>query len=124
MVRLERRVGILFFISLLLLSGILLRAVWLQGVEGSTFASQASSQQEDTITVPGLRGSILDRNGRELVGSELGASVYATPYQIKDAQQESADVAEALGADPADVLEAITQPGGARILQHLGRPAS
>ncbi len=117
MVRLERRVGILFFISLLLLSGILLRAVWLQGVEGSTFASQASSQQEDTITVPGLRGSILDRNGRELVGSELGASVYATPYQIKDAQQESADVAEALGADPADVLEAITQPGGFSYVQ-------
>lgn len=112
MVRLERRVGILFFVSLLLLSGLLLRAVWLQGVEGSTFASQATSQQEDTITVPGLRGSILDRNGRELVGSELGASIYATPYQIKDAPKESADVAEALGADPADVLEAITRPGG------------
>lgn len=112
MVRLERRVGILFFISLLLLLGILLRAVWLQGVEGSTFASQASSQQEDTITVPGLRGSILDRNGRELVGSELGASVYATPYQIKDAQKEAAEVAKALDADPAEVLEAITQPGG------------
>jgi cell division protein FtsI/penicillin-binding protein 2 len=117
LVRLERRVGILFFISLLLLSGILLRAVWLQGVEGSTFASQASSQQEDTITVPGLRGSILDRNGRELVGSELGASVYATPYQIKDPQQESADVAEALDADPAEVLEAITQPGGFSYIQ-------
>ncbi len=112
MVRLERRVGILFFVSLLLLSGLLLRAVWLQGVEGSTFASQASSQQEDTITVPGLRGSILDRNGRELVGSEQGASIYATPYQIKDAPQESADVAEALGAEPGEVLGAITRPGG------------
>ncbi len=112
MVRLERRVGILFFISLLLLSGLLLRAVWLQGVEGSTFASQASSQQEDTITVPGLRGSILDRNGRELVGSELGASIYATPYQIKDAPKESSSVAKALDSDPADVLEAITRPGG------------
>ncbi len=117
MIRLERRVGILFFVSLVLLSGILLRAVWLQGVEGSTFASQASSQQEDTITVPGLRGSILDRNGRELVGSELGASIYATPYQIKDAPKESADVAEALGADPDDVLEAITRPGGFSYVQ-------
>jgi cell division protein FtsI (penicillin-binding protein 3) len=111
-VRPERRVGILFFVTLLLLSGILLRAVWLQGVEGSTFASQASSQQEDTITIPGLRGSILDRNGRELVGSEVGASVYATPYQIKDAESESTRVAEALDVDPGSVLEAITQPGG------------
>ena len=112
MVRPERRVGILFFVTLVLLSGILLRAVWLQGVEGSTFASQASSQQEDTITIPGLRGSILDRNGRELVGSEVGASVYATPYQIKDAESESTRVAEALDVDPGSVLEAITQPGG------------
>jgi cell division protein FtsI/penicillin-binding protein 2 len=113
----ERRVGILFFITLLLLLGILLRAAWLQGVEGASFASQASSQQEDTITIPGLRGSILDRNGRELVGSEAGASIYATPYQIKDPQAESEAVAEALDADPADVLEAITQPGGFSYIQ-------
>jgi cell division protein FtsI/penicillin-binding protein 2 len=112
LVRPERRVGILFFVTLLLLLGILLRAAWLQGVEGASFASQASGQQEDTIMVPGLRGSILDRNGRELVGSEVGASIYATPYQIRDAQAESEAVAEALDADPADVLEAITQPGG------------
>ena len=118
MVRLERRVGILFFISLLLLSGILLRAVWLQGVEGSTFASQASSQQEDTITVPGLRGSILDRNGRELVGSELGASIYATPYQIKDAAAGVRGMWPRPSARiPADVLEAITQPGGFSYVQ-------
>lgn len=117
MVRPERRVGILFFITLLLLLGILLRAAWLQGVEGASFASQATGQQEDTITIPGLRGSILDRNGRELVGSEVGASIYATPYQIKDAEAESEAVAAALDADPSDVLKAITQPGGFSYIQ-------
>jgi cell division protein FtsI/penicillin-binding protein 2 len=107
----------MFFITLLLLLGILLRAAWLQGVEGASFASQATGQQEDTIMLPGLRGSILDRNGRQLVGSEVGASIYATPYQIKDAEAESEAVADALGASKTDVLEAITQPGGFSYVQ-------
>lgn len=112
MPRLERRVGILFFFCLILLSGILLRAFWLQGVQGASFASQAANQQQDIIEIPGLRGPILDRNGQQLAGSEPGASIYATPYQIKDPAAESKAVAEALGADKNDVLEAITQPGG------------
>jgi len=115
--RLERRVGILFFLCLVLLSSIMLRAFWLQGVQGSSFASQASSQQEDLIEIPGLRGAILDRNGLELAGSEPGASVYATPYQIKDPQAESKAVASALGVSQGDVLQAITQPGGFSYVQ-------
>lgn len=112
MPRLEKRVGLLFFFCLLLLAGIMVRAFYLQGIQGSSFASQASNQQVDIVEVPGLRGPILDRNGLELAGSEPAASVFATPYQIRDAAKESKQVADALGADQDDVLEAITQPGG------------
>ncbi|MGA7397402.1 MAG: penicillin-binding protein 2 [Solirubrobacterales bacterium] len=117
MPRLERRVGILSLICIFLLAGIFGRAFWLQGVQGSSFASQAASQQQDIVEIPGLRGAILDRNGQELAGSEPGAAIYATPYQIKDAQAESEAVAKALGADQDDVLEAITQPGGFSYVQ-------
>ncbi len=109
---LERRSSLLFFASLILLLGLVIRAFQLQVLEGASLASQAVSQQEDLIKVPGLRGSILDRNGQALAGSEPGASVFATPYQIKDAQAESEAVAKALKAEPGDVLAAITQPGG------------
>ena len=111
-IRPERRVGLLFACCLLLLLGILGRAFYLQVVKGSSLASQATSQQVDTIAVPGLRGPILDRNGQEIVGSEPGFSVFATPYQIKNPDSEAAAVAEALEADPGEVREAITQPGG------------
>ena len=63
--RLERRIGILFAVSLLLLIGLFVRAFHLQALQGESLASQAASQQEDIIEVPGLRGSILDRNGLE-----------------------------------------------------------
>ena len=117
MARPQRRVGLLFLFGLILLSGVLLRAFWLQGVQGNSLASQAASQQVATVTVPGLRGAILDRNGQELAGSEEGASIYATPYQIKDPQTESEAVAKALDADPNDVLKAITAPGGFSYVQ-------
>ena len=108
----ERRIGLLFAVSLVLLLGLFARAFLLQVVQGSSLASQAKGQQEDIIEVPGLRGSILDRNGQPLAGSEAGATIYATPYQIKDPPEEARQVAKALDADPGEVLDAITQPGG------------
>lgn len=110
--RLERRIGLLFAVSLALLAGLFGRAFLLQVVQGSSLASQATSQQEDIIEVPGLRGAILDRNGQPLAGSEPGATIYATPYQIKDARAEADQVAKAIDEKPEDVLDAITQPGG------------
>lgn len=112
MPRLEKRVGLLFFCCLLMLLGLMARAFYLQGIQGSSYASQAVGQQEDVIEVPGLRGAILDRNGQPLAGSEPGASIYATPYQIKNPTEESKEVAKALDADEEDVYKAITQPGG------------
>lgn len=111
-IRLERRTGLLFAVSLFLLLGLFARAFLLQVVQGNSLASQATSQQEDLIQVPGLRGSILDRNGQPLAGSEPGATIYATPYQIKDAPEEARQVAKALDSDADEVLDAITQPGG------------
>ncbi len=108
----EKRIGLLFAVSLALLLGLFLRAFVLQVVQGDSLASQATSQQEDIIEVPGLRGSILDRNGQPLAGSEPGATIYATPYQIKDAPAEARAVAKALNSNADEVLDAITQPGG------------
>jgi len=110
--RLERRTGLLFAVSLVLLFGLFARAFLLQVVQGSSLASQAKGQQQDIIEVPGLRGAILDRNGQPLAGSEPGATIYATPYQIKDPAREAELVAKALGASEHDILEAITAPGG------------
>jgi cell division protein FtsI/penicillin-binding protein 2 len=53
------------------------RAFWLQGVQGAQLASEAISQQSETVTVPGLRGSLLDRSGSELAASEDAATIFA-----------------------------------------------
>jgi cell division protein FtsI/penicillin-binding protein 2 len=112
MIRPQARVGILFLCSLVLLSGLLLRSFWLQGIQGPAFASEAAYQQEDTVPVPGMRGTFFDRNGRDLAGSEPGVSVFATPYQMREPAAQADALSGALEADRDSVYEAITAPGG------------
>jgi cell division protein FtsI/penicillin-binding protein 2 len=108
----ERRIGLLFGGFLLCFLIIVGRAFWLQGVQGSKLASEAVMQQTETVTVPGLRGDLLDRHGNKLAASEDAATIYATPYQVKNPPQAAAKLAPILGEKKAEVLEALTAEGG------------
>jgi cell division protein FtsI (penicillin-binding protein 3) len=114
----ERRIGLLFAGFLLCFLVIVGRAFWLQGVQGAQLASEAISQQTETVTVPGLRGSLLDRRGNELAASENAATIFATPYQVKDPPQAAAKLAPILGLDKAEVLESLTAPSGFSYVAH------
>ena len=108
----ERRIGLLFGGFLLCFLVIIVRAFWLQGVQGSQLASQAVSQQTEVVTVPGLRGDLLDRRGQKLAASEDAATIYATPYQVKNPPQAAAQLAPILKEKKGEVLEALTAEGG------------
>jgi cell division protein FtsI (penicillin-binding protein 3) len=108
----ERRIGLLFAGFLFCFIVLLARAFWLQGVQGSGLAAEATSQQTEMVTVPGLRGRILDRKGRELAVSEDAATIFATPYQVKDPPQTADKLAPLLDMSPEDVLKALTTPSG------------
>jgi cell division protein FtsI (penicillin-binding protein 3) len=108
----ERRIGLLFAAFFLCFSVILARALWLQGVRGGALASQASYQQSELVTVPGLRGTVLDRRGRELAVSEDAASIYATPYQVKDPDRTASRLAPLLDVSADDLLKELSSSSG------------
>jgi cell division protein FtsI/penicillin-binding protein 2 len=108
----ERRIGLLFGGFLLCFLLVVGRAFWLQGVQGASLASQASYQQTEVVTVPGLRGDLLDRSGNKLAASEDAATIFATPYQVKNPPAAAARLAPILDQPKADVLEALTAEGG------------
>jgi cell division protein FtsI (penicillin-binding protein 3) len=108
----ERRIGLLFGGFLLCFLVIVGRAFWLQGVQGSQLASEAAFQQTEVVTVPGLRGDLLDRRGNKLAASEDAATIYATPYQVKNPPQAAAKLAPILDQPKGEVLEALTAEGG------------
>jgi cell division protein FtsI/penicillin-binding protein 2 len=108
----ERRIGLLFAGFLLCFLVIAGRAFWLQGVQGATLASEAAYQQTDVVTVPGLRGSVLDRFGNPLAVSEDAKTIYATPYQVKMPRQTAAKLASILDLDESEVLKSLTEESG------------
>jgi cell division protein FtsI (penicillin-binding protein 3) len=114
----ERRIGLLFAAFLLCFLVIVGRAFWLQGVQGAQLASEAISQQTETVMVPGLRGSLLDRRGNELAASEDAVTIFATPYQVKDPPQAAAKLAPILELSKAEVLESLTAESGFSYVAH------
>ncbi|HMJ74159.1 MAG TPA: penicillin-binding protein 2 [Solirubrobacterales bacterium] len=108
----ERRIGLLFAGFLLCFLAIAGRAFWLQGVQGAKLASEAAYQQTDDVTVPGLRGSVLDRFGNPLAVSEDAKTIYATPYQVKKPRQTAAKLASILGLEEDEVLKSLSEESG------------
>jgi cell division protein FtsI/penicillin-binding protein 2 len=108
----ERRIGLLFAGFLLCFLAIAGRAFWLQGVQGAKLASEAAYQQTDDVTVPGLRGSVLDRFGNPLAVSEDAKTIYATPYQVKKPQQTAEKLASILGLEKDEVLKSLSEESG------------
>jgi cell division protein FtsI (penicillin-binding protein 3) len=97
---------------------IVARALWLQGVRGGALASQAIGQQDELVTVPGLRGRVLDRRGQPLAVSEDAASVYATPYQVKDPERTASRLEPLLDVSSDELLKDLTAEGGFSYLAH------
>jgi cell division protein FtsI (penicillin-binding protein 3) len=114
----DRRIGLLFAGFLLCFLVIVGRAFWLQGVQGAQLASEAVQQQTETISVPGLRGSLLDRRGNPLATSEDAATIFATPYQIKNPPKTAAKLAPILDMKKGEVLEALTEESGFSYIAH------
>jgi cell division protein FtsI/penicillin-binding protein 2 len=104
----DRRIGLLFACFLVFLVLAVGRAAWVQGVQGSGLSADARSQQTRTSVVPGLRGEILDRSGKnELAVSEDAVNVFATPYQVKDMTKAASKLGPLLHMSSADVIDAI-----------------
>ncbi|MBA2513994.1 MAG: penicillin-binding protein 2 [Solirubrobacterales bacterium] len=106
----ERRIGFLFAIFLVLLGLGAARATWMGVVRASDLKQAAATQQKRTIEVPARRGTITDRRGVELAVSEPASNVAANPYLIKEPQRVARRLAPLL-SQPEDVLlRKLTKP--------------
>ncbi|MEX1142281.1 MAG: penicillin-binding protein 2 [Thermoleophilaceae bacterium] len=103
----DRRIGLLFavFVVLLGLAGV--RAAWLGTVRADDLGERAVSQQTEELAVDAQRGTISDRNGVELAVSEDSATVFANPMQVDDPAGVAARLAPLLGEDESELIELL-----------------
>ena len=104
----ERRIGLLFAVFLMLLSLAALRATWLGTVKSGSLSDRAVSQQIEDIEDPARRGTIVDRNGVELAVSEDSTTVFAHPFLIKDPGKVAATLAPLLGRPEDELLRTLS----------------
>ncbi|MEO6260065.1 MAG: penicillin-binding transpeptidase domain-containing protein [Thermoanaerobaculia bacterium] len=106
---------VLFLFSFLAAWGVIVvgRLVQVQLVRHGEYVSKAQRQQERTIALSPVRGSILDARGRVLAESVSAESIYADPQAISNIEH----TARALASIPAlnmsvDTLEQKLAAGG------------
>ena len=89
------------------------RLGWIQFVRGEDLGRMAIENRMDDVPVPAKRGTIYDRNGKELVVSVSSDSVMAFPPDIKrgkvGAENTARQLADLLGLDYKEVLNKINQ---------------
>jgi cell division protein FtsI (penicillin-binding protein 3) len=92
---------------LLALCVIFLRAYQLQILEGSRLSSFAQEGYTGELTLTPQRGTIFDRNGKELAISVDVGSIYGYPENIRDKRGAATLIAKALRISKRDVLEKL-----------------
>ena len=112
--RIHKRLTYLLVMVIITFALLLCRYGWIQLIRGEQLRAEAFDIRSRDVLVEAKRGSILDRNGNELVKSVSVDSAIAYPDQIKDRNKREAaeKIADALGLDPEEVYAKLTQDVG------------
>lgn len=111
-VSIRRRIYYLFLILGVILIGLSLRLGWVQFVRGDELSQMALDNRMRDVPVEAKRGTIYDRNRKELALSISSDALYAIPPEVRQsgqAKEIAAQLAQILQMDEASLLERITK---------------
>ncbi len=81
------------------------RLTVVQGARAEEFAARGLEQRRHRETLAADRGTIFDRDGRELAVSVEGVTIYANPHEISDPEDLAALLAPLVGRNPTDLAQ-------------------
>jgi len=108
----QRRIGGIFTVGLLLLLLALARTLYLGTLQGASLRRAARSQQVTYEPLPAQRGAITDRDGRDLAVSEPAQDISATPYLVHDPLAAARRLAPLLGRPQDELLRKLSERTG------------
>ncbi len=92
--------------------GVGYRLVVVQGSRADEYAAKGLDQRLDREVLAADRGTIFDRDGRELAVTVDATTVYANPQKIDDPETVARLLAPLVGRSPESVLDDLTQDVG------------
>ncbi len=97
------------FVALAVVFGLFtVRLVQLQGLDASRYASAAASERLRVISLPSVRGPILDRNGVPLATTVDAVDLIVDQTQLSNPAAAALQLAGLLDRDPAELQAAMT----------------
>lgn len=105
------RLAALFLILAVSFGGVAARLVLLQVRDADQYAALAEEQRVRSITLPGIRGSILDREGHELALSLPARAVFADPFLVEEPKAAAAALAPLLDPGRRALRERLASGG-------------
>jgi cell division protein FtsI (penicillin-binding protein 3) len=93
----DRRLRLILGLSVAAFLVVVLRAVQVQAVDGSALAARAVQQQQNLLTVPGLRGTIFSADGQPLAQEQPAVDIAANQRVVRDKVGTARVIALALG---------------------------
>ena len=108
-ISMRKRVAFLFLFSLAAIGLLILRLGWLQLVRGEELRARGDEARTRDTPIEARRGTIYDRNLKELAVSVNVDSVYAIPIQVKAPEESAKLLSDILGLDYSDLLTRLKQ---------------
>jgi cell division protein FtsI (penicillin-binding protein 3) len=98
-------------VLLALLAAVVGKLVIIQGIDHEKYAAYSTGQTRRSFELAASRGSILDRNGRDLALSIEKTTIFADPSMIEDPLAAAKKLAPILGMSTKTLQSKLIQPG-------------
>jgi len=110
--------GLLLLTMTLVFVAIAGRLVSIQGVSAAQYLKVGREQGLTTVTIPGQRGTIFDREGNDLAVSIPQTTIWADPQLVTDPDKEAAQLAPLLDVSDTTLQAELRTPGQFEYLAH------
>lgn len=102
------RARVLFVLLMLVLFLLLVRAIYLQGINDNFLQQEGVARYGRVIDISAHRGNITDRNGEPLAISTPVDSVWASPVDVETTPQQINRLAQIVGMNAAELQKKLT----------------
>ncbi|MGL4914105.1 MAG: stage V sporulation protein D [Romboutsia sp.] len=105
----KKRLVLVLVLACILFLGLTMRTGYLQLIKGEWLSTKATDQQTREIPIEPKRGTIYDKNMKELAVSVTKYTVWCKPVEVKDKGEAAKSVSEILGKEYDDVFKLVSK---------------
>ncbi|MBR5507383.1 MAG: PASTA domain-containing protein [Clostridia bacterium] len=116
----SNRVLFLFFGAITVMILLLIRVAWIQIIDGKEYKTSAALQQTKDIAISSKRGTIYDRNMKELATSASAETVTASPREVKASgkiNEISTELSTILGMDKDKIYGILARDSSYEVIK-------